>query len=431
MHRRVLLTCILLTLFCTISPGFLMADTPAGSSTIPQTQGKAVLLMDAHSGRILYEINAHQRLSPASVTKIMTGLLVIENGNLNSVAEVSEKAATTPESAIWIEAGERLTLYQLFYALMLNSANDASVALAESVSGSEEAFVGLMNRRARELGMKDTHFCNPHGLEASEHYTSAYDLALVSREAMKYEDFRRVVSTKTHNIPWANKDYQRLLINKNRLLWRYDDAIGIKTGYTKQAGNCVVGAAKRGSMTLIAISMNSPTVYPDLQAMFDYGFNNYSLHTVKEANQFSVEVPVLNGQDKTVLAIPKTDLKVAVTAQEALQISYTVHPGDQVTAPILEGQVVGVCKLRVNGTQVSRVELLASTALAEKPPFLSQLKDIVIKGFIYLLTAFLTLFCILYLIRIINIRRRRRKTRVYTVSDRRIKAPRRDYPPFR
>ena len=369
--------------------------------------------MDAHSGRVLYEVNSHERLSPASVTKIMTGLLVVEDGNLNQVVEVSEKAATTPESAIWLEVGEKLTRGQLLYALMLNSANDASVALAESVAGSEKAFVELMNQRARQLGMKDTNFCNPHGLEESGHYTSAYDLALVGREAMKYEVFRKVVSTKTYNIPWAQNDYERLLINKNRLLWRYDDAIGIKNGYTKKAGNCVVGAAKRGSLTLIAVSLNSTTVYPDLQAMLDYGFAHYSLQTIKTAGQVSVEVPVLNGEQETVRAVPKTDLMVAVTAEEESGAHYTVHPQDQITAPVRLGPVVGTCKIHVAGSEVSSVELLATTAVAEKPPFFARFKAIALKVLKYTLITFMAIFCCLYLIRIINLRRRRKKRRVY------------------
>lgn len=413
MHQRSLLPGILLIFLFVANLVPVWADTPAVSSAFPQTQGKAVLLMDAHSGRVLYKKNEHQRMSPASVTKIMTGLLVVEDGELNRVVEVSEKAAATPESAVWLEAGEKLTRGQLLYALMLNSANDASVALAESVAGSKAAFVDLMNLRARELGMKDTHFSNPHGLEAGDHYTSAYDLALVSREAMKHDTLRKVVATKTYHIPWADNDYQRLLINKNRLLWRYDDAVGIKTGYTKQAGNCAVGAAKRGSLTLIAISLNSPTVYPDLQAMFDYGFANYTLHTVKDADQLSVEVPVLNGKVKTVQAVPKFALKVAATGEEASQTSYTVRIDDNLTAPVLEGQAVGVCTIHVGGKEVSSVELVASTSAAEKPSLFTRFNAAALTFIKYTLITFVVIFCCLYMIRIVNLRRRRKKRRMY------------------
>lgn len=214
MQQRCCLFCILLALCYVFISSSLAAAAPAEIPAPPPTQGEAVLLMDAHSGRVLYEKNGHQRMSPASVTKIMTGLLVIENGNLNQAVEISKNAAATPESSVWLEEGEIITVSQLLYALMLNSANDASVALAESVAGSVESFVELMNRRARELGMNNTNFRNPHGLEEVGHYTTAYDLALVSREAMTYQAFSRIVATKTYKIPWANNDYQRLLINK-------------------------------------------------------------------------------------------------------------------------------------------------------------------------------------------------------------------------
>lgn len=415
MHHLRPLLCVLLMLFyfANLLPVHAVdGDSPAVKGTYPQTLGKAALLMDAASGRVLYQVNAHQRLSPASVTKIMTGLLVVEKGDLDQQVTVSETAAATPESAIWLVAGEKLTREQLLYALMLNSANDASVALAESVAGSEEAFVELMNRRAQQLGMDDTHFCNPHGLETSGHFTSAYDLALVSREALNHKVFRQVVATKTKKIPWAENDYERLLINKNRLLYRYDDAIGIKNGYTKQAGNCVVGAAQRGSLVLIAVAMNSPSVYEDLQQMLDYGFAHYNKETIKRSNQLSVAVPVANGQEEAVQARPRADLSVAVTAPEQSQISYEVYPQGQVPAPVKKGQIVGSCKIYLAGNEVSKVDLLACTSVAQKPPFLTRLKLGCITVIKFTLKAFLFVFCCLYLVRIINLRRRR-KRRVY------------------
>ena len=366
MQQRCCLFCILLALCYVFISSSLAAAAPAEIPAPPPTQGEAVLLMDAHSGRVLYEKNGHQRMSPASVTKIMTGLLVIENGNLNQAVEISKNAAATPESSVWLEEGEIITVSQLLYALMLNSANDASVALAESVAGSVESFVELMNRRARELGMNNTNFRNPHGLEEVGHYTTAYDLALVSREAMTYQAFSRIVATKTYKIPWANNDYQRLLINKNRLLWRYDGAVGIKTGYTKQAGNCVVGAAQKGPLMLIAVSLNSPTVYPDLQAPCSTTVLPITTSLLlKRLPSYHVEVPVINGQEKTVPAFPKTDLKVAVTEAEESRTSYTVQIDDTITAPVSEGQAVGICRIHVGDKEAGIVELVAGTSVGE------------------------------------------------------------------
>jgi D-alanyl-D-alanine carboxypeptidase (penicillin-binding protein 5/6) len=378
----------------------------------PQTLGKAAVLIDASSGRVLYEANAHQQLPPASVTKIMTGLLVVEKGNLNQKVTVSQTAADTPECSIWLEAGEKLTREQLLYACMLNSANDAAMELAESIAGSEQAFVKLMNRRARQLGLKDTHFCNPHGLEASGHYTSAYDLAMLSREALHYPMFRKVVSTQTMNIPWAGHEYNRLLINQNRLLYRYDGAIGIKTGYTKQAGNCVVGAAQRGDMVLIAVSLNSPSVYQDLEQMLDYGFNNYSQKTIKKAEQLAVTVPVENGTAESVQARPQTDLVAALTEKEQSQVSYKFYPQENVSAPIKKGQILGTCRMYVAGHEAGRVNLVASSPVDPQPPLWNRFKSASIKVIIFIFKTFLVLFGCAYLIRFINLRRQRRR-RVY------------------
>ncbi|NLV17529.1 MAG: D-alanyl-D-alanine carboxypeptidase [Syntrophomonadaceae bacterium] len=405
MHHRSLFTVILLCL--TFFIGLFPVFAAEGASSGPTVQAKAAILVDAASGRVLYEANARQRMSPASVTKIMTALLVVEAGDLDQTVTVSEKAATTPESAVWLETGEKLTREQLLYALMLNSANDSSVALAESIAGTEEVFVEWMNRKARELGLEDTHFCNPHGLEASDHYSSAYDLALMSREAMKHEMFGQVVSSKTKVIPWTGKDFGRQLINKNRLLWRYNDANGIKTGYTKAAGNCVVGSAQRGSLTLIAVALNSPCVYDDLKNILDYGFANYSMQTIERSDLLSVEIPVVNGLTETFQARPEADLSVAVTTQEADRLSYRIFTDDQIPAPIQEGQVVGVCKVFVDDKEVSSVDLLAGISVEEKPPLLSRIKSgfVIVAGFG--LKAGLIIFCCLYIIRLINLRRRR------------------------
>lgn len=412
-HRRHLFCfCLLLIIFSFANhlPVYAVNDdSNEVTAAYPQTMGKAALLMDASSGRVLYEVNAHQRLSPASVTKIMTALLAVEKGNLDQEITISQTAVDTPESSIWLETGEKLTREQLLYACMLKSANDAAVALAESMAGSEKNFVELMNRRARQLGMKDTHFCNPHGLETSGHYTTAYDLALVSREALNHKIFRQVVSTKTIHIPWAGNDYDRLLINQNRLLYRYAGAIGIKTGYTKEAGNCVVGAAQEGSLLLIAVAMNSPSVYHDLEQMLDYGFDHYNNKTIKNSNQLSVTVPVVNGQEKTVQARPKTDLTVAVTAKEQSQCTYKCYPQEQITAPVKKNQIVGSCKMYVAGHEVSEVDLLACTSVALKPPFRTRLKSGCISIIKISGEAFLIIFCCAYLIKIRNLRRKRKR----------------------
>lgn len=337
----------------------------------PETNGKAVILMDAKSGRVLYERNSQEQLPPASLTKIMTALLVVENGNLNQKVIISEHAAETPECSVYLESGEVLTRMELLYAAMLPSANDASMALAESVAGDEASFVRLMNQRADELGLKHTHFINPHGLEAEGHYSSACDLALLSKTALSCPVFAQVVETKRKIIPWEGKDEDRLLFNHNRLLNRYDGAIGVKTGYTRQAGNCVVGAAQRGDMVLIAVSMNSPTVYNDLQQMLDYGFEHYKMVTLGKVGQVSGEVEVLDGDSKTVPVTLAHNLSIAATDDELPYLSYGFTLEPTVTAPVGQGDILGICKLYLKGKQIGSVNMVAEQTINIKQSWIA------------------------------------------------------------
>jgi len=197
---------------------------------------KSAVLIDGASGRVLYEHNAYEKLPMASTTKIMTGLLACESGKLEKTVKASPFASGTEGSSLWLKIGEKLTLEELTYGLMLKSGNDAAVAIAEYLGGSIDAFALLMNKRAREIGAVNTNFVNPHGLDAEGHYTTAYDLALIARKAMKNDTFRKIVSTKTYSIPMEGEKWDRALKNHNKLLWRYEGCIGIKTGAC-----CIIG----------------------------------------------------------------------------------------------------------------------------------------------------------------------------------------------
>ena len=191
---------------------------------------KSAVLIDGVSGRVLYEHNSYEKLPMASTTKIMTGLLACESGKLDETVKVTPFASGTEGSSLWLKIGEKLTLEELTYGLMLKSGNDAAVAIAEYLGGSVDAFALLMNKRAREIGAVNTNFKNPHGLDSDGHYTTAYDLALIAREAMKNDTFRKIVSTKTYSIPMEGEKWDRALKNHNKLLWNYDGCNGIKTG---------------------------------------------------------------------------------------------------------------------------------------------------------------------------------------------------------
>ena len=227
---------------------------------------KSAALLDGTTGEFLYEKNGDQRALIASTTKIMTGLLVCEAGDLGRTVTVPETAAGTEGSSMYLKSGETLTRRELLYGMMLHSGNDAALTLAISVSGSEAAFVRQMNRRACALNLTQTHFANPHGLDSGENYSTALDLARLAQAALQNEQFRAVVSTKT--ITCAG----RTLTNHNKLLWRYDGCIGVKTGYTRHAGRILVSAAERGGRMLIAVTISDPDDWRDHVSLLDYGF---------------------------------------------------------------------------------------------------------------------------------------------------------------
>ena len=232
----------------------------------PQVSAKSAALLDGTTGECLCEKNGDQRALIASTTKIMTGLLVCEAGDLDRTVTVPETAAGTEGSSMYLKSGETLTRRELLYGMMLHSGNDAALTLAISVSGSEAAFVRQMNRRACALNLTQTHFANPHGLDSGENYSTALDLARLAQAALQNEQFRAVVSTKT--ITCAG----RTLTNHNKLLWRYDGCIGVKTGYTRHAGRILVSAAERGGRMLIAVTISDPDDWRDHVSLLDYGF---------------------------------------------------------------------------------------------------------------------------------------------------------------
>lgn len=248
---------------------FLGAAGAAGAAQLtppPQVSAKSAALLDGTTGECLYAKNGDQRALIASTTKIMTGLLVCEAGELDRTVTVPDAAVGLEGSSIYLKKGETLTRRDLLYGMMLHSGNDAALTLAVSISGTEAAFVRQMNLRARALGLTQTHFANPHGLDSGENYSTALDLARLAQTALQNEQFCAVVSTKT--ITCAG----RTLTNHNKLLWRYDGCIGVKTGYTRHAGRILVSAAARDGRMLIAVTISDPDDWRDHAALLDYGF---------------------------------------------------------------------------------------------------------------------------------------------------------------
>ena len=238
----------------------------------------SAVLMDQESGRVLYEKEGHVKRRIASITKIMTAILAIESGKLDKIVLVSEKATKAEGSSVYLKPNEKIKLEDLVYGLMLRSGNDTAEAIAENVGGSLDGFVFLMNKKAQEIGMANTHFANPHGLDNFEnHYSTAYDMALLTRYAMQNETYQIISGTKVHKAPNPGEQWDRVWTNKNRLLTKYKYTTGGKTGYTKRAKRTLVTTATKGDMDLIAVTLNGPDDWNDHISMFEYGFAQYDL----------------------------------------------------------------------------------------------------------------------------------------------------------
>ncbi len=253
-------------------------------------------LYEPTTNTFLYQKNGNGRAPMASTTKIMTALVAIEAGDIDRTVTITESDCGIEGSSIYLAPGEQLTLRELLYALLLQSANDAAVAIANAVAGSIEAFADLMNAKVAQLGLKDTHFMNPHGLDDPLHYTTACDLAMIAGVAMEHPTFREIVSCVKYNIPGKDNGI-RVLVNHNKLLRLYDDAIGIKTGFTKKSGRCLVGAAEQNGLTFITVTLDAPDDWNDHIRMFRRGFDMLENRCLCEAKQFVYEIPRIGDEN--------------------------------------------------------------------------------------------------------------------------------------
>ena len=325
-------------------------------------QAKATLLMEKETGQVLFAQNEHEKLEPASVTKIMTLLLTMEaigRGELHyeDVVTVSANAASMGGSQVYLSEGEQITVEELLKAVCVSSGNDAAVALAEEVSGVTELFVQQMNNRAKELGMADTCFLNPTGLPAEGHVTSAYDIALMSRELiLKHPDLRRFTTIWMDTI--RNGSFG--LSNTNKLIRFYDGATGLKTGSTDAAGYCISATAERGGMELIAVVLGGETSqqrFEDAKTLLNYGFSTYALADVTPAE--TPTVPVKLGRDASVEAMP-AGCKLLVGKGQAGSLSQTITLQEDLSAPVEKGQTVGTLTVRCGDATLAELPLTAT-----------------------------------------------------------------------
>ncbi|WP_203457099.1 D-alanyl-D-alanine carboxypeptidase family protein [Paenibacillus tepidiphilus] len=290
MRRALILPFALLLTLC-----IPLAAVRAENSTV-STHARAAALIDVESGRMLYSSRGDEPMLIASLTKIMTALVAIENGDLTSKVKVGKNAFAKEGSSLYLKLGEEMSLEDMLYGLMLRSGNDAATAIAEHVGGTEQGFVYLMNAKAEELGLTHTHFANPHGLDADGHYSTANDLAVLTAYAMHNPVFKEIVGTpvKTADNPYEKWDYK--WANKNKMLRLYEGADGVKTGYTKKALRCLVSSATRGGQQLVAVTLNDGNDWNDHAALLDYGFNHYPLKNLVQRGESIEGYPLVTGK---------------------------------------------------------------------------------------------------------------------------------------
>ena len=326
------------------------------------TSAKACVIIDEASGRVLLQHNADAPLPMASTTKVMTALLALELGDLDAPVTCSRNAFGVPGTSIYLSQGETLTLRQMLTGLMLASGNDAAVAIAEHIGGTADAFCRMMTARAAELGCKDTVFLTPHGLPCDGHHTTAHDLALIAREAMTHDAFREIVSTSRATIPWEGRSYDRVLNNKNRLLTTYEGATGIKTGYTKKAGRCLVFGAEREGMRIIGVVLNCPDWFNEAARLMDAAFARYESVTLAHSGDVLATLPVTNSGGAVMDVILAVDLTGIIPKGSVARLALILP--DALDAPVLQGQPVGSAQLVAGGEVIAEVPLIASAAVA-------------------------------------------------------------------
>ena len=384
-----------------------------------KTYCPSCILIEANTGKILYEKNSNDVRFPASTTKIMTAILTVENCNLDDVATVSHNAVYSipyDYTHASLKEGEELTIEQLLYALMIPSANDAAIVLAEHISGSVEEFAKLMNKRAEELGCKNTHFVNPNGIHSKDHTSTSYDLALMGKFAMQNSIIRKIVSTTQFTLPATNKysKTDRIFNNSNDLLntysrYYYEGTTGVKTGYTGEAGNCIIASAKKNDFEVILVVLGGESTntglsqrYLDCKTLFDYAFNNYSLKTLNEKNAVLKQITVRGATEETQNLNVLIKDKIEIFSENSADLS-SLEPeitlDENLMAPISANSAIGKITYNYDGQTYSS-DLIAET-------------QVLSSDFLPLLFRILLIFVVLYLLFLLSKKPKNKSKKTY------------------
>jgi len=326
------------------------------ASSAPGVSARGFVLMEAGTGTVLAERNADTQMLIASTTKIMTAALVLDRSDPDEIVTILPEHVGIEGSSMYLRAGEEVTVRDLLYGLMLASGNDAAVALAYHVAGGVEEFAVLMNEKARALGMANSHFVNPHGLDAEGHYSTARDMAILTAWAMESVEFAQIAGTR------STQAAGRSLVNHNKLLWRYSDCVGGKTGFTKAAGRSLVSIAERDGTRLICVTLSAPDDWDDHRALFDCGFAQYKYHAPARAGEVFATVPVIGGMADQVDLLVETGLSLLVSPDDVVTV--TAQVPRFVFAAVTAGMPAGLVQVQVNGETVLESRLIFGETVA-------------------------------------------------------------------
>ena len=374
-HRKIV--CVLLVIILILP--FINISYADGKFDV---RAKSAILLDFNSGEIIYEKNHHDKLPPASITKIMTLILTMESLEqgkikLDDEVTISSNASGMGGSQVYLEEGETQTVENLIKALCIRSANDASVALAEHIAGSEELFVNMMNKKAKELGMNNTSFMNSTGLPNESHYTTAFDISIMSKELMKYPKVHEWLTTYMMDIKVGKKkDVTQSMVNTNRLIKDYQGANGIKTGSTNEAGYCLSASAKRGNLQLICVVLGSETSkirFEESKKLFDYGFANYDSYLIGKKGDILGKISVHKGNKPYIEAILEKDAYILIPKGSSNKVEKEIVLPEYKDAPIDKGEQIGELILKINGKDADKIKIISKEAV-EKASFIDMFR---------------------------------------------------------
>lgn len=334
---------------------------PVSSFAAPSVSGHHAIAIERDSGRILYEKNAYKKTAIASTTKIMTAIIAIENNDLSDIVHISKNAAKTPGSSLDLKEDDAICLKELLYGLMLRSGNDAAVAIAEHTSGNVDEFAKLMNKKAIEIGALSTNFITPHGLDKENHYSTAYDLALISNYALKISLIKEIVSTENYTMAFTDGRTKNMH-NTNPLLSAYSGVFGIKTGYTGMAGRCLVAAAEKNDMEIIVVTLGEPSSklrISDTVKIFEYCFNNYTLTNLCDLYPLNFSLDIGKSTEKAIRPNYKKSLLIPLTKTEKENIIIKKHPYNNLIAPIKKDEPLGKIQFMLNDEILGEIDIVS------------------------------------------------------------------------